>query len=345
MECAELMPKTTQKIDESNIVDKNFDWKTINLNYSNEEIEKMYNWVNLQKQIINEKEDTTEMPIVEPEQLNKYQRFAFDIIKQFKEEKKQLLMILLGTAGTGKSFTVSAISTLQKNAIIRASPTAKAAFLIRGETVHSTFYIPCTNNDKDALIPLKNHTLAKIQDEFKNIQIVIIDEFSMLSTVMFGKMDLRLQQAKNNLESFGGISILLIGDPGQLLPVGGSPLYISSANNLMATAGNLAYKKFEIVISLEAMMRQQNLDNDEDQAKFIDLLPRLRNGTSTIDDWHLLRKRMHVVDIENKFEESVHIYNINTSVNTFNIEKLKNLNMPITELIATNAPTKCMHNN
>jgi excinuclease UvrABC helicase subunit UvrB len=44
-------------------------------------------------------------------------------------------MILLGTAGTGKSFTVAAISKLKANTIIRASPTAKAAFLILGKLI------------------------------------------------------------------------------------------------------------------------------------------------------------------------------------------------------------------
>jgi excinuclease UvrABC helicase subunit UvrB len=43
-------------------------------------------------------------------------------------------MIMLGTAGTGKSFTVAAISKLTINTIIRACPTAKAAFLIQGNT-------------------------------------------------------------------------------------------------------------------------------------------------------------------------------------------------------------------
>ena len=42
---------------------------------------------------------------------------------------------------------------------------------------------------------------------------------------MLGKIDRRLRQAKNKYHLFGGISVILIGDPGQLLPVGQSPLY------------------------------------------------------------------------------------------------------------------------
>jgi hypothetical protein len=39
-------------------------------------------------------------------------------------------------------------------------------------------------------------------------------------------------------------------------------------------------------------MRQQNLNNDTQQAKFIELLPRLRDGTSTYEDWQLLLTRV-----------------------------------------------------
>ncbi len=60
------------------------------------------------------------------------QRFTYDIVKRYKEDK-QLLMIILGTAGTGKSFTVSALTKLKLGKIKKASPTAKAAFMINGK--------------------------------------------------------------------------------------------------------------------------------------------------------------------------------------------------------------------
>ena len=41
-------------------------------------------------------------------------------------------MILLGTADTGKLFTVAAITQLYLGIIKRACPIAKAAFLIKG---------------------------------------------------------------------------------------------------------------------------------------------------------------------------------------------------------------------
>ena len=93
------------------------------------------------------------------EKLNKYQRFTYDIVKKHKEEEKQLLMILLGSAGTGKSFTVSALTKLNERKIKKASPTAKAAFLINGQTIHSLFNKPVTNSELEEFIPLENENL------------------------------------------------------------------------------------------------------------------------------------------------------------------------------------------
>ena len=69
---------------------------------------------------------------MEPDHLNKLQRLTFNLIEEYKNKNEQLLMILLGTAGTGKSYTVAAITKLYIGILKRACPTAKAAFLING---------------------------------------------------------------------------------------------------------------------------------------------------------------------------------------------------------------------
>ena len=78
----------------------------------------------------------------------------------------------------------------------------------------------------------------------------------MLSQVMLCKIDQRLRQAKNCNSTFGGISVILIGDPGQLLPVGGSPLYDKKLKGNLAQGGYIAYQKFKNVVILESVMRQ-----------------------------------------------------------------------------------------
>ena len=55
---------------------------------------------------------------------------------------------------------------------------------------------------------------------------IIIDEYSMLGCKMMFWIDSRLKQASGKKDvPFGGYSVIMVGDPGQLPPVGDSPLY------------------------------------------------------------------------------------------------------------------------
>ncbi len=344
MSIAQEMPKTIAQTALKSLVTKkqNNHWKTVKNKYTNDQLDQMPNWLIEQREIDNEIIENNNNSSINISDLNKYQKFTYDIVDKYKKDNKQLLMILLGTAGTGKSFTVAALSQLKKNILKRASPTGKAAFLINGETLHSLFNIKCvTDEKKEPFLELDNEDLAKLQKNFEQIDFLIIDEFSMLSQIMFGKIDSRLRQAKNKNELFGGISIILIGDPGQLPPVCGSNLYENKdLTNTLSIAGYIAYRKFKIVITLEAMMRQQNIENDPRQAHFIDLLPRLRDGTSTEADWELLSTRFVNDANLNGFEEAIRIFNDNDSVDKYNFEKLTNIKSPIAELKAINSSKK-----
>jgi hypothetical protein len=136
-----------------------------------------------------------------------------------------------GTAGTGKSFLISAISTeLQNlasqenkpNPVMRLAPTGIAAFGINGMTVHSALSLPV----KSSFNPLIPSALSKFQHKWKYIKLLIIDEKSMIGRTMAGKMDSRLRQIITD-EVMGGVGVLLFGDFAQLPPVGDSPLYSS----------------------------------------------------------------------------------------------------------------------
>jgi hypothetical protein len=76
-------------------------------------------------------------------------------------------------------------------------------------------------------LPLKNEKLKDLQDKFKNCKFLIIDEFSLLSQVMIAKIDARLRQMKPEIDlNFGGISVILAGDPAQLFSVLATQLMI-----------------------------------------------------------------------------------------------------------------------
>lgn len=76
---------------------------------------------------------------------------AFKIVENFQSQSKQLLLIINGTAGAGKSFTINALSRFLKTKVKRCAPTAKAAFLIKRLTIHSFFIRDETNKKKGDL--------------------------------------------------------------------------------------------------------------------------------------------------------------------------------------------------
>ncbi len=64
--------------------------------------------------------------------------------------------------------------------------TAKAAFIVRGGTLNSMFQIP-SDSKLWSLTKLKSEKPAKMQNRFRNIKLVIIDQYSMLRDKMLGK--------------------------------------------------------------------------------------------------------------------------------------------------------------
>ena len=71
----------------------------------------------------------------------------------------QLLLIVNGTAGTGKSYTICGISTgLGREDVILGSFLATASILIRGSTLHSLFSVPVEAESR-ALLDLKKESL------------------------------------------------------------------------------------------------------------------------------------------------------------------------------------------
>jgi len=190
-------------------IDTKYDWYEQNKLFSPEQIIEMDGWIERQKINLEEIEIDTSPPIVYRNQLNNEQKFAFDILNEFHLKNKQCLMIINGEAGCGKTFTINAICTHLGRLVKRAAPTAKAAFLIRGETLHALLAIGQIAKEYKSI---KKQILRNIQAIFQDIRYIIIDEYSMLSQTMLSYIDFRLREIyqKHSL-LFGGISIILTG--------------------------------------------------------------------------------------------------------------------------------------
>ena len=138
---------------------------------------------------------------------------------------------------------------------------------------------------------MEGNNLQKMQEELSPIKYVIIDEMSMVGRKVFGMIDRRLRQAfpcKSQVV-FGGCSILLFGDFGQLPPVMDLPLYTTVTRSDLSDQGCRAYSQFEKAFTLTQVMRQGG--QDPEQIQFRDILLHLRNAEVTMEDWkHLMEQ-------------------------------------------------------
>ena len=163
---------------------------------------------------------------------------------------------------------------------------------------------------------------------------MIIDEFSMLGQVTFGIMDKRCKQATGyNDKVFGGKSLILTGDPGQLPPVADKPLYHAKPSNAVGEQGFQAYDMFDKVVKLTVNQRVQGMTPE--QVQFRDLLLRLHKGESAVDDWELLltRQPSNVTNLY-EFEDSTRLFYSNEQVGNYNHEQLTKLGLPFAHINA-----------
>ncbi|EPZ36339.1 hypothetical protein O9G_005712 [Rozella allomycis CSF55] len=237
MNLADMRPEIEHVEMNAPAVNNDHDWQASRQTYSARELADMQGW--LEKHKRTSPDVDRPLPPVNREHLNDGQRRVYDLLQ----------------AGTGKSHTVYALSNLLADRVKRCAFTAKAAYLIHGSTLHSTFKL----RPNKPFTKLKDNALKQLKETFKYVTTIIIDEYSMRSQELIGCIDARLRQAKNAQDVlFGEVSILLVGDPAQLLPVGGSPLYSDNPKKPISTAGRDAYVAFKNVVKLDQVMRQQN---------------------------------------------------------------------------------------
>ena len=102
------------------------------------------------------------------------------------KNKEPLFLIILGVAGTGKSYLVNALCNLLQNKCVITATTGKASYSIKDVTIHSLIKLPVgPKGNKD----LSGQSLSRLQENLKNIEYILIDEYSMLGQTTFGWID------------------------------------------------------------------------------------------------------------------------------------------------------------
>ena len=178
--------------------------------------------------ILNELQDQDYRQLVQT--LNQKQKqFFYHILHLIKTSDKPFYYFLSGGAGVGKSHLIkslyqAALKYYNSRAgvdfnevkILLLAPTGKAAFGIKGNTIHSTLAIPASQSLKNYK-NLDSGRLNTLRCKLHAVKLIFLDEISMVSNTMFNvQINYRLKDIKGSKEAFGGVSIIALGDLFQL---------------------------------------------------------------------------------------------------------------------------------
>lgn len=249
------------------------------------------------------------------ESLNEEQRKLYDLLEGSDDN-----FYITGKAGSGKSYLLRTFVKHTRKRVAVVAPTGIAAINVEGQTIHSFFGLGISiqaTHDQNAVHSGMNEKRIKI---LNGIDMLIIDEISMVRVDVMDMIDAKLRLARGNNEPFGGCQIVTFGDLYQLPPVVEDSeavnKYFSEMYNTVFFFGApvVLEKQFRIV-ELSQVMRQ----NDPN---FIDILNSVREGDNSID----LVDRLNVRNVERpKDLDCITLVTTNTAANLINHKRLEAL--------------------
>jgi len=143
------------------------------------------------------------------------------------QSKKYPFFFITGSGGTGKTYITKLIIdwiNSQNKTYLLTAPTGVAAQNIGGQTIHSALRLTQSGSGYQSLAFYDLEFKKKLQ----SIQILIIEEISMVSAALFNFISNLFARIHNSDIAFGGICVIVVGDLAQLPPVKGEFVFYSS---------------------------------------------------------------------------------------------------------------------
>lgn len=249
---------------------------------------------------------------------DEYTRKAMVLVRQGHS------FFITGKAGTGKTRLLMEIvrecRARGKNIAVSA-PTGIAAKNAEGKTLHTLFGLK-TSMFIPGKIRMRYRLDSAREKVVRSLDILIIDEISMVRCDLLDKVNLTLQYYKGNKKPFGGIQVLLFGDLFQLPPVvtdDDKSLLLSYYDNQYFFASDVIKKHPLPLLELRKVHRQEN------DLEFVKILNNIREGVYLAEDRNTLNRRLKPGYNPSEKESAVYLRTRNRKVWGHNIGKLEEL--------------------
>lgn len=254
---------------------------------------------------------------------------SFILTDEFKKlfnkiETTKSNMFITGKAGSGKSTLLEYFRQNTKKNYVILAPTGITAIKAKGKTIHSFFKFKPRFISKADVRPLRDREI------FKSLDILLIDEASMVRADIFDAINDSLQKNRSNKKLFGGVQVILFGDLLQL-----SPVVSSNDQQVMEefypegpyffNSNSFDKKDFEMH-ELSKIFRQTN-------ETFINLLNKIRIAKINDKDLELINSRVQDRDFEVK-EGIIILSPRNAKVDEINQSKLSAIDSKLFEFDA-----------
>uniref|UniRef100_A0A6C0I0R6 AAA+ ATPase domain-containing protein n=1 Tax=viral metagenome TaxID=1070528 RepID=A0A6C0I0R6_9ZZZZ len=246
-----------------------------------------------------------EEPILSPDQLA--------VMEIFKAGKN---ICINSAGGCGKSFLISIIKSysegMGKNIAVTATTGTAAVLLGNGaKTIYAYAGIGIGNGTIENI--LKNIKKNGAYSRWKALDILIIDEISMMGCEIFELLNGIGKQIRRNKKPFGGIQLVLCGDFCQLPPIGKELKYIFESSD------------WSTVIHQTVVLTTNHRQSDP---QFIQLLDEVRFGHISEETREILNSRIGL-DYKSLEIQPTHLYSTNIAVEKINDAELLKLNNEI----------------
>lgn len=250
-------------------------------------------------------------------------------------------IFLTGKAGTGKTTLLhKIINTCYKNTVVVA-PTGIAALNAGGVTIHSMFQLPFASFLPTLSNPPIVNEFLRFENRFslrkhfqmhknkqqviRNMELLIVDEVSMLRADVLDAMDYMLQFIRKDKRPFGGVQVLFIGDLLQLPPV----VKQEEWEVLKHYYKGMYFFQSEVItqnpllyVELETIYRQTD-------KLFISILNHLRENQLTSEDIKQLERYVQPDFPKKHLKDYITLTTHNAKADAMNQRKMSKLSSPL----------------